>query len=335
MQGVPGSGTIDSMPEYSAGDIIEYIRNNEKCKGILFIQSLDYSHHGALCIHYKSSGWDALCIVLERMSDVKVVGHDSNMEQPMVDPHVYSFKEYVPVAGDVVEFDNYFGKSNCKAIVFNYGDNSRLAVATKHGEWNILHNNSDMVGIKKIDHTGSMTTFTISSSSAISMARIYFAKPKYVPVAGDIINLLIHDEDKPKKVLIYKDLQSRLCYILEGCEDYDYVEWYIDKCIEILYHDSQMEHAMGDPLDYEFNDPRSYPERQAAWVKQFNVKIGLTIKVIKKVEKGTDGWDGQWESGMIHVVGKSYVITEIHPTKGMQLKDCGCWYPYQCFSQLI
>jgi hypothetical protein len=95
-----------------------------------------------------------MAVVSEFFHNIKVIYHDSTMEQPMSRPRRYVFRKvtsskYIPEAGDVVEFE-YHGDSEKGLVFIHTADNGKplsIGSACSAGEVISVDN------IRKIGHT--------------------------------------------------------------------------------------------------------------------------------------------------------------------------------------
>lgn len=88
--------------------------------------------------------------------------------------------------------------------------------------------------------------------------------------------------------------------------------------------------AEAEPKPVEKPEP-SYAERQAAWVKENDVKIGDKVKVLRKAEDYEQGWNYDWADKMDALIGEIVEITgeyiDAEDTNGFLVT--GDWYmPY-------
>lgn len=88
--------------------------------------------------------------------------------------------------------------------------------------------------------------------------------------------------------------------------------------------------AEPEPKAEEKPEP-SYAERQAAWIKENNVKVGDKFKVLRKAEDYEQGWGIDWADKMDYLVNKIIKIDEIDTNRGTNngLHSTNDWYfPY-------
>lgn len=48
--------------------------------------------------------------------------------------------------------------------------------------------------------------------------------------------------------------------------------------------------------------------------KTCGIKVGDTVKVLRKAEKGEDGWNNSWEPKMNKCIGKTFKVVRINDT---------------------
>ena len=147
----------------SVGDVVEWWDGGRNGKGILFKSTL---YVGELGLAYgDNSGWD-------KISNIAKTRKIGRCEAMPTDPLNYSDicdiakayfskpKPYVPVVGDVVEFE-YNGKTRKGILAYSDGSNRKLRVVNKNSGSSVLHNSLDFFGeLNKVSHTNLMDNLT-------------------------------------------------------------------------------------------------------------------------------------------------------------------------------
>jgi hypothetical protein len=75
-------------------------------------------------------------------------------------------------------------------------------------------------------------------------------------------------------------------------------------------------------------DKKTYIERQRAWVEEVGLKVGDTVKILRKAEADENGWNNNWASNMDAYVGKEVKVMQLYPDADYGI-GLGPWdYPY-------
>lgn len=339
----PLISAISNVGQLEAGDIIEFKYEGKSCKGLIF------KWPGLAVISmFEESNWSWNRLPWNDITDIRKIDSVTLWEEVGKDAYDHArvaAKEYFEgkpkskddtiEAGDIIEF--MYQSTVYKGLVYSNKTNDLEICSEFEHKGNctrilLQHQTiSNVVKIARVTNKVIMVKFDKAEKvfNELNVSNFKAETDKFVPVAGDVVNLTIDDDgsydNEPFKALIYLDRQNKLCWS-DGKSDYDFID-HEEMTFEFLYHDSQMEHSMRDVDSYEFNDPRSYSECQAAWVKQFNVVVGTKIRITKKYRNGENGVDWYWDDcynntrkakcADDHVIGK---VIEINDDNGITIE---------------
>ena len=220
---------------------------------------------------------------------------------------------YSPQVGDVVDIGIYCGASGKRGIIFNPKCYPNQLAVTLGTGWNRL--SGAVTGLKKIGHTSEMGIDPIEVTDAHSIAKAYFAQPKFKVgdkarykgdagyytscIAGEIVTVRKVREDE---VSITR-------------ENGDYQDLHLK--------DLELALATFTP------DPdKSYAENQAAWVEFYGLEKGSKLKATRGYSTNEGGYfgTGQDKTGVL------YAFEWDQSSSGIYLQRIGdtgsTYYPY-------
>lgn len=67
----------------------------------------------------------------------------------------------------------------------------------------------------------------------------------------------------------------------------------------------------------------AYTKQQANWLKKHRLKVGSTVKIVKKAEDYENGWWNTWVESMDEEVGKEGKIVSIRNSDGIEVSVNG------------
>jgi hypothetical protein len=73
----------------------------------------------------------------------------------------------------------------------------------------------------------------------------------------------------------------------------------------------------------------TYEERQAQWVKHHGIEVGSKVKVVRKAEKGEQGWLKDWADTQTVPLDRNYTMEiEVIHDCGIETYWCNPYFPY-------
>lgn len=195
----------------------------------------------------------------------------------------------------------------------------------------------DVLGMKTTAHTlgdiGIIAKIDGNRSCLLDNKLWYNAKAlrhaKYKPAVGDVVEF--EDNGETFQGIVFHHETGPYTIAVNGGIGVDLPSPLVFKKIG---HTATMdgirrwENARPIAKAYFSDKPASYADRQAAWVKKFDIKEGSKVKVVRKFKDDEDGYDGLGSSRHPEkgrMVGKAYEVVEI---RSQAIAVYGWEFPY-------